>query len=182
MALVLFAWSGVEDHLCWNPRSLSRLHNQTISEQAKDIDLYSASVEDLRDSVLCLHLLEIKAMPRYTHHPVVERRVSGHPTQSTSGNVDRIKSKLEGKMMSRSHVPRRYHIILLIATKWRFVGGVMIRLTMLNCMRYVGSSYCYVDKTPNQFPVDCGTKERSPILSPVIDIHFQWAIYQGCVF
>lgn len=181
MTLVLLAWSGVEEDLCWNPSSLSRLHNHTISEQAKDIDLYSASVEDLRASVLFLHLLEIKAMPRYTHHPVVEQRVFGHPTQSISENVDKIKSELEGKMMSCLHVPRRHHIILLIATKWRLVGWVMNLLTMFTAWD-VRLSYCYVDKTPNQFPVDCGTKERSPILSPVFDIHFQWSIYQGCVF
>jgi len=78
IALVLSAWRGVGE-CCGKSRSESSPRTQSISAQASDMARYSASVEDLETLACFLHFQDINASPRYIHHPVVERRVSGQP-------------------------------------------------------------------------------------------------------
>ena len=83
LALVLSACKGVGS-VSEKSNSASKPRSQIISEQARDIARYSDSVDDLETLSYFLLFQEINASPKNMHQPVMERRVSAQPAQSSS--------------------------------------------------------------------------------------------------
>ena len=83
ITLVLLALRGVAPRI-GIPSSWRRRRSQTIILLAEDMDLYSASAEDLETVACFLHVQEMREEPRNIHQPVVNLLVSGHPAQSAS--------------------------------------------------------------------------------------------------
>ena len=75
IAQVLSACNEVGEN-CVNPSFERSPRSHKISEQAEDIALYSAFVEDRETRSCFLHFQEMRELPRYMHQLVVDRRVS----------------------------------------------------------------------------------------------------------
>ena len=68
------------------------MRSETISHDASQDDMYSASVEELATLGYFLQLHEIVAEPKFIKYPEVDVRLSMSPTKSTSEYPTSVKS------------------------------------------------------------------------------------------
>lgn len=93
------------------------------SAAAKASARYSDSVLDLVTVVCFLEDQEMQFDPRYIQYPVVDRRVSGQPTQSTSKNPYKLREDSDTLRRPYANVPLTYLIILLTAWQCPSLGS-----------------------------------------------------------